>query len=139
MIVLDTNVLSEAMRARFDPAVKAWMDAQPRDSMFATAISEAEIRYGLAVLPAGKRRTSLTEAANLVFREFDGRVLPFDSAAAREFGDICAARRKAGRPIGEFDAQIAAVARAIGAAVATRDVDDFAGCGIRVVSPWTVP
>lgn len=136
MIILDTNVLSEAMRATFDPAVKAWMEAQPRTRLFVTAISEAEIYYGLAALPVGKRRTQLAEAADAVFREFDGRVLPFDRAAARAFGDICAARRKAGRPIGDLDAQIAAIARARDATVATRNVADFNGCGIDVVSPW---
>jgi predicted nucleic acid-binding protein len=137
MIILDTNVLSEVMKETPHAAVKRWMVAQVAARLVTTAVCEAEMLYGIAILPAGRRRTALHGAAEKIFGEFADRILPFDSVAARAFADIAAARRRAGRPIGESDAQIAAIARSYGAAVATRDVDDFAGCGVRVVSPWT--
>ena len=137
MIVLDTNVLSEAWRPAPSPAVMGWMRSQPAAALFTTTITEAELLYGIALLPEGKRRRSLEAVVALIFaEELAGRVLPFDSAAAREYADIAATRRRAGRPIAEADAQIAAIARSRGAAVATRNVEDFAGCGLTVVSPW---
>jgi predicted nucleic acid-binding protein len=112
---------------------------QPSLDVYTTAICEAEIVYGVALPPAGKRRTALEAAMIILFAtRFPGRVLPFDSAAARAYGEIAAARRRAGRPIGELDAEIAAIARACGATLATRDVQDFVGCGVTVVSPWKV-
>lgn len=137
MIVLDTNVLSEVMKGSPHAAVKRWMVAQVAARLVTTAVCEAEMLYGIAILPAGRRRTALHAAVEKIFGEFAGRILPFDSAAARAFADIAAERRRAGRPIGESDGQIAAIARVHGAAVATRDVDDFAGCGVHVLSPWT--
>jgi hypothetical protein len=137
MIILDTNVLSEAIRPVPTRRVLDWLAAQPPSALFTTTISEAEFLYGLALLPAGKRRTSLEQAARRMFEEdFAQRVLPFDRAAAATFAVIAAVRRKKGRPIGDFDAQIAAIARIHGAAVATRNVDDFRDCGIEVVDPW---
>jgi toxin FitB len=141
MIVLDTNVLSEAWRPAPSPKVMAWMRSQPMSALFTTTITEAElfygIFYGIALLPDSKRRRALEAAVSLIFAEdLAGRVLPFDSAAAREYATIAAARRHAGRPIAEADAQIAAIARSRGAAVATRNGEDFAGCGVTVVSPW---
>jgi toxin FitB len=137
MIVLDTNVLSEAIRPVPTRRVLDWLAAQPPSALFTTTISEAEFLYGLALLPTGKRRTSLEQAARRMFEEdFAQRVLPFDRAAAAAFASIAAVRRKRGRPIGDFDAQIAAIARIHGAAVATRNVDDFRDCGIDVVDPW---
>jgi predicted nucleic acid-binding protein len=137
MIVLDTNVLSEAIRPVPTRRVLDWLAAQPPRALFMTTISEAEFLYGLALLPTGKRRTSLEQAARRMFEEdFAQRVLPFDRAAAAAFASIAAVRRKRGRPIGDFDAQIAAIARIHGAAVATRNVDDFRDCGIEVVDPW---
>jgi|SRR5215470_8763220 len=137
MIVLDTNVLSEAIRPVPARRVLDWLAAQPPNGLFTTTISEAEFLYGLALLPAGKRRTSLETAARQTFEEdFAQRVLPFDRAAAAAFAVIAAVRRKKGRPISEFDAQIAAIARIHGARVATRNVDDFRDCGIEVVDPW---
>jgi predicted nucleic acid-binding protein len=106
-------------------------------SLFTTAICEAEILYGLALMPDGRRRVALQNAVAAIFAEdFSGRILAFDSAAAKAFADLAAARRRLGRPIAEFDAQIAAIASAHGAAVATRNVDDFADCGINVINPW---
>lgn len=139
MIVLDTNVLSEMMRAVPDAAFARWMQSRAPAEQVTTAVCEAEILYGLAVLPPGRRQNILVQAADAAFATLKGRILSFDSAAARAFADICAARRQSGRPIGEADAQIAAIARVHGASVATRDVADFAGCGVRVVSPWDGP
>jgi toxin FitB len=134
MIVLDTNVVSELMRAAPGAAVLAWIDDQPSSSLFLTAMAEAEIRFGLAVLPAGKRSDGLVKAAGRLFEEIlGGRILPFDSEAA---GAIAAARRASGRPISQFDCQIAAIASSRGATVATRNVSDFEGCGIETVNPW---
>jgi len=137
MIVLDTNVLSEATRPVPSRRVLEWLAVQPPSGLFTTTISEAEFLYGLALLPPGKRRTALEAAARRMFDEdFAQRVLPFDRAAAAAFASIAAVRRKKGRPISEFDAQTAAIARIHGAAVATRNVDDFRDCGIEVVDPW---
>lgn len=114
------------------------MDARPRtrDPIHHGRL-EAEILYGLSLLPVGRRRTALVKAAQDVFDRLSGRILSFDSAAAATFAEIASTRRRIGRPIGEADAQIAAIARVHKAAVATRDVRDFADCGIDVVSPWT--
>jgi predicted nucleic acid-binding protein len=133
MIVLDTNVVSETWRPNPSPRVMDWMRSQPAAALFTTTISEAELLYGIALLPDCKRRRSLTSVVSAIFAEdlFD-RVLPFDSAAAREYAAIAAARRLAGRPI----SQAAAIARSRGDAVATRNVEDFAGCRITVISPW---
>jgi predicted nucleic acid-binding protein len=138
MIVLDTNVLSEAIRPVPSRRVLDWLAAQQPSGLFTTAISEAELFYGLALLPAGKRRASLEEAVRRMLEEdFAQRVLPFDRAAASAFAVIASGRRKKGRPISEFDAQIAAVARINGAAVATRNADDFRDCGVGIIDPWT--
>jgi predicted nucleic acid-binding protein len=137
MIVLDTNVLSEMMRERPDAVFGTWMHIQDPVTQFTTAVCEAEILYGLSLLPTGRRRTELAKAAAAVFASLSGRILPFDSAAAVAFAGISASRRRLGRPIGESDAQIAAIARVHGATVATRDVADFADCGVHVISPWT--
>ena len=136
MIVVDTDVLSEMMRDIPDLLVKRWMISQFPAALFTTAICEAEILYGVALLPGGRRRNVLSKAAEAIFGEFSGRILPFDSATAKAFAEIAAERRRIGRPIGESDAQIAAIARVHGAGVATRNVSDFAGCGIEVFSPW---
>jgi predicted nucleic acid-binding protein len=137
MIVLDTNVLSETLRPRPAGSVKRWMADQAAAILYTTAINQAEILYGVALLPAGRRRVALQEMVEAIFGEaFLGRVLPFDSAAAKSFAEIAAMRRRSGRPISDTDAQIAAVAHSRGAAVATRNVEDFANCGITVISPW---
>ena len=138
MIVLDTNVVSELMRLAPEPAVMTWFSGQDSAGLHLTAVSEAELRAGAAILPAGRRRDRLTAEIDAVIGEdFAGRVLPFDSVAARAYAAIAAARRSLGRPILEADCQIAAIARARDAAVATRNARDFAHCGITVVDPWT--
>lgn len=137
MIVLDTNVLSETWRPRPSPRIKAWLNEQPRLSIFTTAINEGELLYGIALLPEGRRRAALTILIETTLTEdLAGRVLPFDSAAAREYAGIAATRRRTGRPIGDADARIAAIVRSRGGTLATRNVADFADCGIPVVSPW---
>jgi toxin FitB len=136
MIVLDTNVLSESLRPTPAESVIRWIRAQPANRLFTTTICEAEIFYGLALLPSGRRRSFLEQAVAAIFTKLAERILPFDSTAARVFAEIAATRRNLGRPIREFDAQIAAIACCHGAAVATRNTNDFADCGITVISPW---
>ena len=137
MIFLDTNVLSELMRSHPAAPVFAWAAAQPRSALYTTSINKAEIFYGIAVLPEGRRRAALAAAAEAMFiDDFAGRVLPFDEEAAVHYAEIVAARRREGLPIEAFDAQIAATARVAGAELATRDVGDFAGCGLALVNPW---
>lgn len=138
MIVLDTNVLSEIFTPAPSPRVLAWLRSQPPELVYLTAVTQAEVLFGIEVLPAGKRRAALAGAVAVAFDEhFRGRILPFDSDAAASFGRIVAQRRRAGRPISQADAMIAAIARSHGAALATRDTDDFAGCGVALVNPWT--
>jgi len=140
MILLDTNVVSEVMKAAPNPAIIAWVDKAPRATLFVASVTEAELLYGVALLVPGRRRDGLARAICLTFaRYFRGRVLPFDSAAASAFAEIAASRRKAGRPIGQSDAQIAAIARSRKATLATRDKADFEGCEVTVVDPWTAP
>ena len=137
MIVIDTNVVSELMRARPDPTVLAWFAGHAAETLFLTAISEAELRIGAAILPAGQRRDHLVGAIDaMIDQDFAGRILSFDSPAARSYAEIAAARRAAGKPIMDADCQIAAIARACGADMATRNVRDFEGCGIGVINPW---
>ncbi|MEO0678794.1 MAG: type II toxin-antitoxin system VapC family toxin [Pseudomonadota bacterium] len=137
MILLDTNVISELLRPAPEPRVEAWLAAQDGAGVFLSAVSAAELRFGAALLPSGRRREALMAALHAIPREdFAGRLLPFDDAAAEAYAEIAAARRAAGRPISAFDAQIAAIARAQGAAVATRNARDFEGCGIEVIDPW---
>ena len=137
MIVLDTNVLSELMRSASDELVAQWMDDQPNSSLFTTTVTQAEILYGVAVLPAGKRKQGLAAAVGAMFeQDFRGRVLPFDGPAAVAYAEICTDRARLGRPISQFDAQIAAIARSRGAALATRNTPDFDECGIDVIDPW---
>jgi toxin FitB len=139
MIVLDTNVLSELMRPTPSAEVVAWVAEQPAADLFTTAITEAEIFYGIELLDTGRRRDGLLAAAEGMFTEdFAGRVLGFESDAARHFARIAAHRRALGRPISHADAQIAAIARAHGAKLATGNGPDFADCSIAVIDPWRV-
>jgi predicted nucleic acid-binding protein len=137
VILLDTNILSELMRACPDPKVERWLTGQPDASVFICAITEAELRYGAALLPDGKRRVALTaEIEGLLGEDFGGRILPFDSLAAQAFAVVASERKQAGKPISQADAQIAAIARSRGASLATRNVPDFEGCGVDVINPW---
>ncbi|MBN8907879.1 MAG: type II toxin-antitoxin system VapC family toxin [Alphaproteobacteria bacterium] len=139
MILLDSNVLSELARAAPHPAVLAWADAIPVGQFCTTAITEAEMRFGLELLPSGQRRERLQRALDSVFRDvIAGRVLPFDRAAALAYGRLAAERRRAGRGIDIPDLQIAAIAVARGVdAIVTRNHRDFEACGVPLVDPWT--
>jgi toxin FitB len=137
VIVLDTNVLSEVFKPAPTATVLEWLRSQTPWDVFTTAVTVAEILSGIEALPAGKRRTQLSGAVEKMFAEqFEGRILPFDADAARLFAEIVAGRRAAGRPISQFDAMIAAVARLHGAPVATRDSADFENCGVELIDPW---
>lgn len=138
MILIDTHVVSELMRPVPAPAVLDWFGAQDPTTLHLSAVSEAELRRGDAVLPEGRRRDALRAAVDaMVAEDFAGRVLPFDSAAAVAFAAIFAQRQAVGRPISFPDCQIAATARAYGAAVATRNVSDFERCEVMIANPWT--
>ena len=137
MILVDTNVVSELMRKLPDPAVEAWTAGQPAEELFFSAVGEAELRYGAAILPTGRRRDTLISDIEAMLREaFGDRVLLFDSDAARHYGDIAAMRRSAGRRVAPVDCQIAALARSRGLAVATRNTRDFVDMELDLVDPW---
>ena len=136
MIVLDTNVISEEMKPAPEPMVHNWLLRQNPLDLFTTAVTEAEINFGVANLPDGKRKRDLDAAAQRILALFAGRILSFDSRAARVFALIAADRRRIGRPIEDFDAQIAAITRAQGMSLATRDAQDFADTGVSVINPW---
>jgi predicted nucleic acid-binding protein len=137
MILLDTNVVSELMRPSPNSKVVDWVARQGAQNLYTSAVNEAELRYGVEILPAGRRRDRLSQRVEILLRRvFAGRILPFDSAAAQSYAVIAAARRAAGRPINHADCQIAAIARSRGAWVATRDVGGFDGSEAHVINPW---
>jgi len=137
MIVLDTNVLSEVMRIKPDSRVMDWLNSQASDELFLAAISVAEILYGIARLPDGKRKESLREMALTTFKEdFDGRILAFDETTATHYADLVADRECNGRPISMADAQIAAICVTHGATLATRNTRDFVALGLSLIDPW---
>jgi hypothetical protein len=137
VIVLDTNVLSELLTPVPSLPVETWLAEQHALSVFTTAITEAEILYGLRLMPEGRRRRDLEAAILPMFQEdFAGRILPFDSDAADAYASIVTRRRNAGRPISQFDAQIAAITASKGATLATRNVSDFLETGIEIINPW---
>ncbi len=137
MIILDTNVLSEVLKPLPSETVLRWLAGQETTEVFTTTITQAEVLYGIETMPPGRRRAQLSAATEKMFaEEFQGRILPFDDAAARVFAKIVAARDAAGLPISQFDAMIAAIARSHRAAVATRNTADFERCGIQIVNPW---
>ncbi len=136
--LLDTNVVSELIRKSPALAVANWVSDHPVEDLFFSAVGEAELRYGAAILPAGRRRDRLfLKIDAMLLDAFEDRVLPFDSNAARAYGNLAAVRRSAGRPVAPADCQIAAIAASRGMAVATRNVRDFEGMGIEVVDPWS--
>ena len=138
MIVLDTNVVSELMLPSPVASVVDWVSRQAMPTLYLSAISEAELRYGVETLPEGQRRERLRgEIEGMLQEDFAGRILPFDSYAAQAYATIASARRAAGHPINHADCQIASIARSMRAPVATRDVTDFEGCGIEVINPWS--
>ena len=137
MLVLDTNVLSAMMSAEPVRKVADWILDQPSEVLFTAAVCQAEILSGIAILPDGRRRADLAEAARAMFAEdFQGRILPFDAEAAAAYARVFAARRMAGRPAGTIDLMVAAIASARGASVVTRNVADFEGVGMTIINPW---
>ena len=137
MIILDTNVLSALMSRAPEPSVVAWVDDQPAESVWITSITLFEVRFGLALLPAGRRRQKLeTTFAQLLEEDLENRVLDFDSAAATAAASLAGERQKAGRPVDMRDTQIAGIALARRATLATRNVRHFADLKIPVVDPW---
>jgi toxin FitB len=137
MILLDTNVISELWRPQPDPRVRVWLNAQAPESLYLCTPVLAELRYGIEKLPASARRTRLEEAfERLQGGEYLGRTLSFDPPAALAFGRLAALRERSGRRIEPMDALIAAIAAAYGAALATRDVNDFEGVGVDLINPF---
>lgn len=137
MIILDTNVLSALMRQAPEPAVVHWLDDQQADSVWITSVTLFEARFGLAVLPKGKRRQALEAAfARLLSEDLENRVLAFDTAAATEAASLAAERQKAGRPVDFRDTQIAGIALSRRATLATRNTRHFQDLRVPVVDPW---
>jgi predicted nucleic acid-binding protein len=137
MLILDTNVISEAMQPRPAEAVIRWLRFVPGEELFATAITEAEMRYGAEIAPKAKRR-ELEEINGRIFVvRVAGRILPFDSQAAKAFPRIFVDLQRDGRSHSRGDAPIAAIALSVGATVATRDIGDFERAGVEIINPWT--
>lgn len=137
MIVLDTNVVSELTRPSANPAVLAWVDQHRSDQVYLTAVTTAELRYGVARLPQGRRRAELAQQLQQIIEtDFAGRVHPFDDEAARHYAEIVSDREGRGQPISMADGQIAAICRSTGARLATRNTKDFSATGIDAVNPW---
>jgi predicted nucleic acid-binding protein len=137
MLLLDTNVISEVMRIRPDPAVSAWLRKHPRNELWTASVVVAELLAGVALLATGSKKRALGEAVEGVIGEdFRGQILRFDLPAARHYAQIRASRQHIGRPIREVDAMIAAITLTNAAVLATRNTRDFEHCGIKVVNPW---
>ncbi len=137
MILIDTNVISEPLRAAPEPRVVAWLDAQLLETFYLSAVTVAELRFGVARLPAGKRRDGLRERLEAeVIPAFSGRILSFDLAATQAYADLMSKARAAGLAIGLADGYIAAMARVNGMTVATRDKAPFEAAGVSVIDPW---
>lgn len=137
MIVLDTNVISELWKAAPDPRVLSWIDAQMVETLYLSAITVAELRFGLAAMPEGKRRAIYQDRLERdVLPVFTGRVLPFDLDASQAYADLMAQAKAAGKAIGRADGYIAATAAARGLMVATRDTSPFEAAGLNIINPW---
>lgn len=138
MILLDTNVISEAMKPTPDDTVRAWLDEQAAETLFLSSVTIAELFYGIGALPSGKRKDRLTEALDGVMELFADRVLPFDVAAARHSADLAVKARAAGKGFPMPDGYIAAIAASRGFTVATRDTSAFDAAGVAVINPGNV-
>lgn len=135
MILLDTNVISEVTRPEPNRSVARWMRGMPRAALVTSVVVQAELLYGLAIMPDGRKRRLRLAQIEAVFATI-GTILPLNADAAAVYSEIASQRRAAGRPLPGFDGLIAATARVAGAAIATRDVADFEGCGVELVDPW---
>lgn len=136
MIVLDTNVVSEAMKAAPNPAVRAWLDEQVAETLYLSSVTLAELLFGIGTLPAGRRKNALTQTLDGLLALFGDRVLVFDTEAARHYADLAVMARAAGKGFPTPDGYIAAIANAHGFAVATRDVAPFQAANLNVINPW---
>ena len=136
MILLDTNVISEAMKPAPERAVRDWLDAQAAETLFLSSVTIAELSFGIAALPKGRRKDNLSAALVGLLALFAARVLPFDTAAAQRYGELAAKARIAGRGFPTPDGYIAAIAATQGFVVATRDASAFAAAGLKVINPW---
>ena len=137
MILLDTNVVSEAMTREPHPRVREWLDAQTTETLFLSSITLAELLLGIGALPAGKRKDSLAAALDDVLDQFAGRILPFDTPAARHYAALAVKARRAGKGFPPPDGYIAAIAAVHGFAMASRDTSAFTAAGLTVIDPWT--
>ena len=138
MIVLDTNVVSEAMKPEPHPAVQSWLNEQAAETLYLPSVALAELLYGIAALPQGKRKDRLSRALDGLLSLFDARVLPFDADAARHYAELAMMARKAGRGFPTADGFIAAIAASRGFIVASRDVSPYQAGGLRVIDPWAM-
>lgn len=136
MILLDTNVVSEGMKPEPDLAVRNWLDAQAAETLYLSSVTVAELLFGIGVLPQGQRRAKLALMVKGLLTLFEGRILAFDTAAARHYADLAVAARRAGKGFPTPDGYIAAIAGAYGFAVATRDTSAFVAAGVPVIDPW---
>jgi predicted nucleic acid-binding protein len=136
MILLDTNVISEAMKPAPERAVRDWLDAQAAETLFLSSVTIAELSFGIAALPKGRRKDNLSAALAGLLALFAARILPFDTAAAQRYGELAAKARIAGRGFPTPDGYIAAIAATQGFIVATRDSSAFAAAGLQVINPW---
>jgi len=137
MILLDTNVVSEAMKPEPHPSVRDWLDAQAAETLFLSSVTVAELSFGIGALPAGKRKEKLGALLDGVLELFAPRILPFDTEAARRYADLAVKARAAGKGFPTPDGYIAAIAAARGLVVASRDTSAFTAAGVTVVDPWT--
>lgn len=138
MILLDTNVISEAMKPTPEDIVRAWLDEQAAETLYLSNVTIAELLFGIGALPAGKRKDRLTEALNGVMELFADRILPFDVVAARRYADLAVKARAAGKGFPTPDGYIAAIAASRGFAVASRDTSAFDAAGVAVINPWNM-
>ena len=137
MIIVDTNIISEFMTSPPANPVLEWLNTQNSLSLYLTTISIAEIGYGLRIMPFGKRRRLLEEQfEKFLATAFESRILSFDELAARKYGEVKGHRKEIGRPLSDLDAQIAAIARVNGFAIATRNTKDFEACGVELINPF---
>lgn len=137
MILLDTNVISEAMKPEPDPSVRNWLDAQAAETLYLSSVTLAELMFGVASLPEGTRKARLTLALDGVLELFEARILPFDTSAARHHAALAVKARAAGKGFPTPDGYIAAIAASRGFAVASRDISAFSAAGLSVIDPWT--
>ena len=136
MIVLDTNVVSEAMKPSADPAVSTWLNEQAAETLCLSSITLAELLYGIGSLPAGQRQDTLAGMLDGLLELFGNRILPFDTSAARVYAKLAVSARAAGQGFPTPDGYIAAIAAAHGFMVATRDTSPFAAAGVSFINPW---